>query len=295
MPVATVKIAERNCCPKCEREIPHPEIVISHICPPPPASDLSDSRHLSMELPPSTGPSRKVVYIAGPMRGYAEFNFPAFDEARDRGLLLGFQIVSPADMDRERNFFATGAKGEDGELANFDMDAAIHADIEAILAADAIAMLPGWEKSTGAKAEYRIAVWAKKEVLDALTFQPLKRDAEMPLTPKGSTIRQFETGATRNNDVEQLDYEGFLSPIALRRFAQYMHKHRLQSDGTLRASDNWQKGIPLDAYMKSGLRHAIDWWLFHDGADGRETIEEALCALLFNVQGYLHEYLKATK
>ena len=133
MSIETVKIAGRDCCPKCERETPHPEIVISHICPPPPASDLSDARTFT---PTILEPKRhKVVYIAGPMRGYAEFNFPAFDEARNRGILLGFQIVSPADMDRERHFFATGAKGEDGELANFDMDAAIHADIEAILAA----------------------------------------------------------------------------------------------------------------------------------------------------------------
>ena len=90
----------------------------------------------------------------------------------------------------------------------------------------------------------------------------------------------------------KLDYEGFLSPLVLARFARYMDRHRVQTDGTLRASDNWQKGIPPDAYMKSGWRHFMDWWLEHRGRSGREGLEEALCGLLFNVQGYLHEVLR---
>ena len=106
------------------------------------------------------------------------------------------------------------------------------------------------------------------------------------------TIRQFVSGATRDTDDGKLDYEGFLSPLALKRFAEYMHKHRTQSDGNLRDSDNWQKGIPQDAYIKSGWRHFMDWWLIHRGLPAREDLETALCALLFNVMGYLHELLR---
>ena len=105
-------------------------------------------------------------------------------------------------------------------------------------------------------------------------------------------IRVFNTGATRDTDEGKHDYEGFLSPLVMRRFGEYMNKHRKQSDGSLRDSDNWQKGIPKDAYIKSAFRHFLDWWLEHRGYSGRENIEEALCALLFNVQGYLHEHLK---
>lgn len=106
-------------------------------------------------------------------------------------------------------------------------------------------------------------------------------------------MRTFETGATRDSDAAKLDYEGFLSPLAMEAFAAYMHKHRIQPDGSLRDSDNWQKGIPLDAYMKSGWRHFFDWWKHHRGVPANENSVEAMCALLFNVQGYLHEYLKA--
>lgn len=108
-------------------------------------------------------------------------------------------------------------------------------------------------------------------------------------------MREFDTGATRNVDVGQLDYEGFLSPLVLQRFGEFMHKHRVQADGKLRDSDNWQKGMPLDSYMKSGWRHFMDWWLAHRGYSCRDGIEDALCALLFNVQGYLHEKLKQKK
>lgn len=105
-------------------------------------------------------------------------------------------------------------------------------------------------------------------------------------------MRTFETGATRDVDADKYDYEGFLSPLVLRRYAAYMHQHRQQADGQLRASDNWQKGIPKNAYMQSGWRHFFDWWAEHRGLMSREGVEDALCALLFNAMGYLHEHLK---
>ena len=78
----------------------------------------------------------------------------------------------------------------------------------------------------------------------------------------------------------------------MKRFAEYMNKHRKQSDGNLRDSDNWQKGIPKDAYIKSGYRHFFDWWMQHRGYEGQDTLEESICALIFNAQGYLFEILK---
>lgn len=106
-------------------------------------------------------------------------------------------------------------------------------------------------------------------------------------------MRHFDTGATRNLDESKLDLEGFFSPLVMERFAQYMHENRIHADGSLRASDNWQLGIPKVAYMKSGYRHFFDWWKEHRGIRTDEGLETALCALLFNVQGYLHEHLKA--
>lgn len=105
-------------------------------------------------------------------------------------------------------------------------------------------------------------------------------------------MRTFDTGATRDSDDTKNDYEGFLSPTVIETFGNYMTVHRKQADGKLRDSDNWQKGIPKDAYMKSLWRHFFDLWKLHRGYKCNVTIKEACCAILFNTQGYLHEQLK---
>jgi len=106
-------------------------------------------------------------------------------------------------------------------------------------------------------------------------------------------IRKFTTGAIRDSDQQKIDPEGFLSPLVIERYCQYMHKHRFMADGSVRESDNWQKGIPVDVYMKSMWRHFLDIWKWHRKVDEMVDIEESLCALLFNVQGMLFEILKS--
>lgn len=108
-------------------------------------------------------------------------------------------------------------------------------------------------------------------------------------------IRAFASGANRDLDENKLDFEGFLSPVVMLKFAQYMHRKRKLADGTLRDSDNWQKGMPLDVYMKSLWRHFHDLWLHHRGLGhlAVENLDDTLTGLLFNVQGYAHETFKA--
>ena len=112
-------------------------------------------------------------------------------------------------------------------------------------------------------------------------------------------MRNFDTGATRDSDEGKNDYEGFLSPIVIESYGDYMTSHRKQADGKLRDSDNWQKGMSKDVYMKSLWRHFMDLWFIHRGykrydkKDGHEiTATEACCAIMFNVMGYSHEDLK---
>ena len=110
-------------------------------------------------------------------------------------------------------------------------------------------------------------------------------------------MRTFHTGATRDTDDTKPDYEGYLSPLVLERFGVYMTQHRLQADGSVRGSDNRQKGMPLDVYIKSAFRHFMDWWREQrrEPASHGDLMEDAICALLFNVQGYLFELLKAKR
>jgi hypothetical protein len=111
-------------------------------------------------------------------------------------------------------------------------------------------------------------------------------------TEPSPVVRVFETGATRGTEEGKLDYEGFLSPIVLQRYAEFLHEHRYQADGKLRASDNWQKGMPKDVYVKSLWRHFQEACLLHRGYRSNEDMEHALCGIIFNSMGYLFEVLK---
>ena len=106
-------------------------------------------------------------------------------------------------------------------------------------------------------------------------------------------MREFKTGATRDTDEGKYDYEGFLSPSVIERYAAYMHQHRKQANGKLRASDNWQAGLPPKESLKSLWRHMMDVWKIMRGLPARESKEEALCAIIFNASSMLHEELRA--
>lgn len=108
-------------------------------------------------------------------------------------------------------------------------------------------------------------------------------------------IRKFDTGATRDDDEGKPQPWGFTSALVGKAFSEYMMKHQVQSDGELRPSDNWKKGIPLGAYKHSLSRHIEDLKLILEGFPEEAVesdIETVLCAVLFNTQGMLFELLK---
>ena len=108
-------------------------------------------------------------------------------------------------------------------------------------------------------------------------------------------IRKFETGATRDTSVGKLDYEAFLSPIVLKAYAEYLNKHRVASDGSLREGDNWQKLFGekhYDVCMKSLMRHTMDLWLAHRGHVAGQSVDDSLAAIIFNAMAYWYKLLK---
>lgn len=115
------------------------------------------------------------IYIAGPMSGLPHFNFPAFYAAADALRAQGYDIVSPAELDDAED--AEMAKNSpDGSLGSVKKTWGDFLSRDVKLLADdginAIAFLPGWEKSRGAKLEAFVGVLGKLEfftirVLDA--------------------------------------------------------------------------------------------------------------------------------
>jgi hypothetical protein len=137
------------------------------------------------------------------------------------------------------------------------------------------------------------------------SIKPAERPRGSDLQPQTpEAVRTFGTGATRDLDANKLDFEGFLSPLVLERYAEHMHKARRMPDGSMRDSDNWQLGIPLGVYIKSLWRHFFAVWKLWRGLEVTEVVngvritkdlETELCALLFNASGMLHETIKANK
>ena len=86
----------------------------------------------------------KRIYLAGPMTGLPDHNFPAFNDAAARFRADGWEVANPAE-----NF---------GGRTDLPRSSYMRADIAILAGCDAVAMLPGWEQSRGARLEHHIAV-----------------------------------------------------------------------------------------------------------------------------------------
>lgn len=98
----------------------------------------------------------QTIYLAGPMTGIPDFNFPAFKLAAATLRALGFEVFNPAEFDEAEGFFP----GTDIEVASVTPGAKqsyMARDFPFVLAADAIVLLDGWETSSGCAAELFVA------------------------------------------------------------------------------------------------------------------------------------------
>lgn len=91
----------------------------------------------------------KTVYISGPMTGMPDLNRYAFTFAEGRIVAHGMKPVNPHTLCDP----------------SWDWGKCMRADIAALVACDAILMLPGWERSSGAQLELHIAHRVGIEVL----------------------------------------------------------------------------------------------------------------------------------
>jgi hypothetical protein len=99
------------------------------------------------------------VYVAGPMRGKPEFNFPAFKRATELLRSFHYEVFSPAENDLNKGFDPKKGDGfaPTGETTDA-LRSALSDDTKWICEkATHIYMLKGWEKSTGATAEHALA------------------------------------------------------------------------------------------------------------------------------------------
>lgn len=103
-------------------------------------------------------------------------------------------------------------------------------------------------------------------------------------------MRNFDTGAVRDSEEEKEDYIETISWTALKRHAQYMTKKKSRY-----GAGNFKKGIPIDSYERSMVRHIQKY--FENKYEGGtvETEEDHLAAIVFNAFGIMHEEGRAKK
>lgn len=128
------------------------------------------------------------VYLAGPMRGLPEFNFPAFHAAAAILREKGYEVFSPAEKDIEKYgnglVNPTGSEDEAASNVGFSLRQALGMDLQWVCAhGDAIALLKGWERSSGALSEFFTArALGQSMLFEYDKFSRLWTQADLPVT-----------------------------------------------------------------------------------------------------------------
>ncbi len=93
---------------------------------------------------------RGSLYLAGPMSGITDFNFPAFNEKAEELRHEGWVVTNPAQF-----------PFHDG----WEWHQYLRVALRAMTYCDTIYMLAGWQQSRGANLEYGVAVGLGMKVL----------------------------------------------------------------------------------------------------------------------------------
>lgn len=188
-------------------------------------------------------------YVAGPMRGYPQFNFPAFDAAAALLRSQGHEVFNPADRDRDEHGDGiadnpTGDEGKAAEDHGFSLRDALADDTRYICQeADGIYMLDGWEASKGAAAERALALALGHTVV----YQ----------TPQSGEVRTTSaTGGQKGVKPERFDLipVGPLTDLA-----------RLYGKGAIKYEPrNYERGYEWSKSYAAMQRHLNLWWSGQD-------------------------------
>ena len=113
---------------------------------------------------------RPKVYIAGPMRGLPDFNYPTFNQYAQAHRNVGWDVENPAEI---------GERYGTPEQINADpamLAAVMAADLHALETCDAVFLLDGWHKSVGARKELAAALaYGLKIYIQPVVYIPLIR------------------------------------------------------------------------------------------------------------------------
>jgi hypothetical protein len=274
----------------------------------------------SEATPPTEGLKR--VYLAGPMTGIPHFNFPAFlAAAAELRQEQSLTVISPAELDSpaakkaaeespdgDPSYYASGESW--GDLLARDVKLIADGGIEAIV------VLPGWEKSKGARLETFVGRLCGLLILQYPTLEPVSetaidrahgsdeisdilKESAVKLNlfgtnPSPATIPHSEFHRDTVNEVRvtndatggQKGTKGFswsLIPwVEMHEVAKLytagMHKY---------ARNNWRKGYDWHLSMDSALNHLSTFWEERQSYD-EETKCHHLASAIFHMLALMY-------
>lgn len=161
------------------------------------------------------------IYVAGPMRGFNNFNWNVFEAVAKQLRAKGHDVVSPTEIDEGLGVVRV-VRNEDGTAESVELTSAynfetvIKRDLEVIVDCDAIFLLPGWSRSEGAKMEFDVAERAGLKIFSGLSEVPdVTPEAPHPWAivdppeDEYEVVLDFQTGKTydsRTDGPKPFDY-----------------------------------------------------------------------------------------
>jgi hypothetical protein len=224
------------------------------------------------------------IYLAGPMRHIEEFNFPTFNTATAMLREKGHEVFSPAERDVARHGGKDITKGTTGDLKEldkhgFDIRVALCEDTTWICQhAEAIALLPGWQYSKGAVAEYALGVALGLEVTTInkllpgfVTTHPTRLELEAiqggPRTyirsgfdPLTNLLNPPYTGTKPSNPKDELGIRRM--PMSTVPAPVLAGVGVAMLEGALKyGRHNYRSiGVRASVYYDATMRHLLAWW-----------------------------------
>jgi len=153
------------------------------------------------------------IYLAGPMTGYPEHNYPAFRDVTAWLRSKGHYVYSPHEQLPQTDGDRVGTV----ELRQAFADYCRFICLEA----DTIVLLPGWKDSRGAKAEHQLAINCKLDVFEMINiidgFDDLDREPDCPPMPEPVLMSGSKATLTVISPelIERLMTDGYIVDVDL--------------------------------------------------------------------------------
>jgi len=183
------------------------------------------------------------IFLSGPMTGLPEWNQPAFNAAAKRLRDTGHEVWNPAEIDNS----STDKPAEFYMMFNFSALARPPVDPSKFSYWDAMALLPGWEKSVNGGRERAVAGGLGIPLVDAENLQPMK------ISSSGEVrTTDPQTGGQKGAKPARFD---LIPPYPLFAVAEVFNY------GSKKYADhNWMRGYKWSLCFSACQRHLWAYW-----------------------------------